>query len=85
MVKGKRIYLVTQLVRDTDAPNSRPTYRLVNASTAAGAVKHVAREIIECEVATTYRVAELAAQGVIVERLDPVYPKGTTPVEADFV
>lgn len=63
----KRIYLTTHLVRDNDAPNTKPVYRLVNAVTQAQAFKHVARELIEVEVPTPHKIAELAGNGVKVE------------------
>lgn len=67
MATGKRIYLVTQLVKDSDALGTKPIYRLINAASAPAARSHVAREHFQVEVATVAQAAQVAATGVKVE------------------
>lgn len=67
MATAKRIYLVTRLVKDGAAEGTKPEYRLVNATSHQAAVRHVTRELYETEVATPYKVAEIAASGVRLE------------------
>jgi hypothetical protein len=72
--KGKRIYIVTQLVKDSDNKRTVPEFHMVSARTAAEAIKHVAQFQFECEVATPVRAAELGAKGVAVEEAGSAFP-----------
>lgn len=67
MATKKRIYVVTRLVRDGSAPGTKPEHRLINATSAAQAVRHAASTILQHEVATPHKVAELVGAGIKVE------------------
>lgn len=67
-----RIYLVTQLVpaqaKAPDPAGVTTVYHLVEATSAATAIRHKAKSVFEAEVATGFKIAELVAKGVKLEK-----------------